>query len=203
MTDSVNLDGIKGLIGETTAHLKAILKSPPLGGYDYVWIDTVDFAYFAGHGNPYAFYFGTNHDGDGTYTYCVHYSEAEWGDKDLEWIVLAGCKILQYDGVFDRWGWPVFKGLHIILGFHSTEYDQPIWILWPIWWESPGKRFVNYMTHPYTIEKSWIRTTQDWQDSSVWGAALGVQLNDYLPGYGYVSPDIDNPTGLVYRWWQC
>jgi len=191
--------------------MESDFEKSAVGGYDYIWIDALDFAYFAGHGNPYAFYFGTNHDGDGTYTYRVHYSEAEWGNTDLEWIVLAGCKILQLNGVFDRWGWPVFKGLHAILGFDSTEYDQPIWILYPIWWESPGKRFVDYMTHPYTIKESWKRTTIDWQPSDVWGAALGVQnpstgyiqYNDYLPGYGYVSSDIDNPAAFAHARWQC
>jgi hypothetical protein len=191
--------------------MESDFEKPAVKGYDNIWIDTLDFAYFAGHGSPYAFYFGTDHDHEDGYTYRVHYSEAEWGDEDLEWIVLAGCQILQKEGVFDRWGWPVFKGLHAILGFDSTEEDKPIWILYPIWWESPGKRFVDYMTHPYTIKESWKRTTIDWQDSDVWGAALGVknpstghiQYNDYLPGYGYVSSDIDNPTVLAHARWQC
>jgi hypothetical protein len=191
-------------------------ENSAVGGYDYVWIDAVDFAYFSGHGYYDAFWFGTDYDGDGTYPNRVHYSEVDWGDLDLDWISISACLILNYQPsgyptAFDRWGWPVFRGLHAILSFDTVSYDTPIWILWPFWWESPGERFVNYMTTPYTIGNSWERMTQDWQPSDVWGAALAVwnpstgyvQWDDYLPGYGYVSPDIDNPTGLAWRRWQC
>jgi len=41
--------------------------------------------------------------------------EAEWGDRDLEWILIDACSILQqYDekgNWAERWGWGVFKGL--------------------------------------------------------------------------------------------
>jgi len=60
-------------------------------GNDYAWesdfeksivggsdtIDYVDFGYFSGHGSPDAFFFGTNHDGDGVNPFRVNYSEAE------------------------------------------------------------------------------------------------------------------------------
>jgi len=186
-----------------------------VGGYDYIYIDTVDFAYFAGHGGPTVFQFGIAHDGgDGQWERYVHYSEAEWGDLDLEWIAIHACQILLYDydpNVFDRWGWPVFKGLHAIFSFDSLTYDMPIWIWWPFWWESPGVRFVNYMIKPYTIGYAWERTTIDWQPSDVWAAALAVwdpstgyvQWNDYLPGYGSMGPDHDSPSGLAWRRWQC
>ncbi len=179
-----------------------------VGGWDYWYIDDVDFAWFYGHGNPYAFYFGTDHDGDGINTYRVHYTEAEWGDKDLEWIVIIACSILkQSEGgisVFDRWGWPVFKGLHTILGFASTAYDKPFGY-WP--YERAGRRYVLYMTDegPRTITQGWVKTTVEWQDDRVWGAYLSTCTNveDYLPGYGTVYPDEDPPTCLVWRRWQC
>jgi hypothetical protein len=201
---------------------EADFEKPAVNGWDYLYADNVDFAYFAGHGTPDAFWFGTKHDWDGTYLYCVHYSEAEWGDQDLEWIVISACNVLndEYSDVFSRWGWPVFKGLHAIFGLATICYDQPIWILYPFWWESPGARFVDYMTTVYitdpfvimySIGESWRRTTIDWQPSDVYGAALAVYdpstdyrgWDDYLPGYGYVGPDIDNPTSLIYMRWQC
>ena len=106
---------------------------------------------------------------------------------------------------------PVFKGLHGIFSFDSQALDAPIWILFPILWESPGARFVNCMTTPFTIGYFWKLTTIDWQPSDVWAAALTAcdsstgydQWYDYLPGYGYVSPDIDNPIAFILRRWQC
>jgi hypothetical protein len=187
-----------------------------VGGSDYLYIDTVDFAWFGGHGDSAEFMFSTNHDGDGAYPCVVHYTEASWGDLDLEWVVISACQVLQWQAplgnVFDRWAWPVFKGLHAIFGFDSNASDQPIWTdPFHLTWESPGKRFVDYMAVPYTIGESWQRTTIDWQPSDNWGAALAVcdtatnfyQWDDYLPGYGYVSPDVDSPTSFVWRNWQC
>jgi len=43
--------------------------------------------------------------GGGGYPYQVHYTEAEWGDGDLEWIVICACRVLEREGVFERWGW--------------------------------------------------------------------------------------------------
>jgi len=149
-----------------------------VNGYDDYYIDAFDFAYFPGHGSLDYFRFSTDHDGE----------------------------------VFNRRAWPVFHGLHAILGFDTPLHDQPIWIIPGIWWESPGKVFVNYMTiQRYTIGESWYRTTIEWQPSDVYGATLAVyyndtyggQYNDHLPGYGYVSPDVDNPDVLVYWRWQC
>jgi len=60
-----------------------------VGGKDYLFIDTVDFAWFGGHGDSVEFAFSTNRDGDGVYPYVVYYPEACWGDLDLEWIARA------------------------------------------------------------------------------------------------------------------
>lgn len=177
-----------------------------VGGHDSIYADNVDFLYFAGHGNKLGFYFGTDHDHDGKYTYLVHYSEAEWGDRDLEWATLTGCLILNQTNVFDRWGWPVFKGLHAILGFDTTRYDIPIYTSSS--WVSPGKRFVEYMTDergPNKITTAWVYTTIDWQPSGVRAAYLATcsNQNDYLPGFGSVGDDENPPSCLVYGYWEC
>jgi len=47
-------------------------------GFDYYYVDAIDFVYFSGHGNDApAFEFGADRDNDGTYAYQLHYSEAE------------------------------------------------------------------------------------------------------------------------------
>lgn len=163
-----------------------------VGGSDSTYIDTLDFAYFSGHGSPTAFWFGTNYDGDGSYTYRVHYSEAEWGDLDLEWITISACNVLQFDDpagdVFDRWGWPVFKGLHMILGYDTYSYDLVM-----------GDTFVYYMTTGMRIKNAWIQANIDIQPSDVYSAYLRVCENDdYLPGYGSVGSDYDSPSCLAW-----
>lgn len=192
--------------------------------FDSWAIDAADFALFAGHGNPFGFAFATNTDGDGIYPSRVHYSEVEWGDRDLEWIVIVACQVLNetaYPSVKDRWK-PAFKGLHAIFGFHSSAYDVPLYEIG--YTTDAGSKFVLYMLglteaqlregqgepNPYSIGYSWMCTTQDWQPSDVWGAMLAVweqgtlpQWHDYLHGVGNVSSDVDNPTRLAYVRWQC
>jgi hypothetical protein len=198
-------------------------EDPSVGGSDYIWIDSVDFAWFSGHGAPRGFYFSRDHDGDHFLIKLVHYTEVKWGDKDLEWIVISGCEVLQWkpEGLpdaIDRWG-PAFKGLHVMMGFDTVRYDQLV-CLTP-WGPcvSPGERMVTYMTRswpgPVPIGYAWRLTTGDWQPDNVYAALLAVvdyhngyfYDNDYLPGYGYVGPDIDDPMqpgyGFVYRRWQC
>jgi hypothetical protein len=203
--------GWSGMIYGDDLAWESDFERSDVGGYDYYYADAVDFAYFAGHGWPDSFWFGVNHDGDGAYQYRVHYSEVRWGDLDLEWIVISACEVLSRDDVFSRWGWPVFRGLHVVMGFQTDMYDMPIWISYPSAWESPGKRFVDYMTRPYSIGAAWVLTTIDWQPSDVIGAMLAVYdpesnyyyWDDYLPGYGPMGPDKDSPPGLAYVEWQC
>ncbi len=164
-----------------------------VGGSDATYIDGLDFAYFSGHGTPTGFIFGTNHDGDGSQTYRVHFSEANWGDLDLEWIVLSACQVLQYDdpagNVFNRWGYPVFKGLHMILGYDTIAQDSVI-----------GGTFVNYMTTGgRKIKDAWTQANIDIQPSWAYSASLrGCNNDEWLPGYGSQGPDDDTGSCLVW-----
>lgn len=206
-------------LGNSQAWEKDFEKAS-VGGIDSSYADSLDFAWFGGHGSPILFSFPANHDGgDGNWETVLHYSEANWGDLDMEWIVIHACSILEDNwtpDVFQRWGTPVMKGVHAIFSFESSTLDTPIWTWYPFFWESAGKRFVNYMTTPYTLGYAWERTTIDWQPSEyqgvqIWAAILAVQdsstgyieWNDYLPGYGSVGPDIDNPAAFAWRHWQC
>ena len=202
-----------------------------VGGYDYNYIDDVDFAYFSGHG--YYDYFPFNVDADNNdYDWRVHNTEVSWGDKDLEWIVISSCVVLNhnpqgYQNVIKRWGRDVFHGLHAILGFHSCAIDKMMsgpWAIYP----SPGEMFVHTMIGDVTgdyerIGESWELMTDEWQGQGhpygdVWGAMLGqvkrvrvapreyldiIGYKDYLPGYGYVMDDMDPPDGFAYRKWLC
>lgn len=171
-----------------------------LGGWDTIaegGADTVDFAYFSGHGSPNAFWFGTNHDGDGYLPCRVDRTEASWGETDLDWITISVCQVLQFSyggqSVFQRWG-PRFRGLHQILSYDTISYDLAM-----------GGKFAYYMTRPWylggakKIKDAWFQANRDIQPSSVWSAVLSTDKgwNDYLPGYGGQGAD-----GGYYLFWQ-
>ena len=175
-------------------------KSPekPGGGDDVSYIDNVDFAYFSGHGSPTGIYDGTTIDDTK-----LANTDAVWGDKDLEWITLSACQTLQDPGMFDRWGWPVFKGLHMILGMHTVMSDTP----------DAGTYFVRLMTgdaaYPafgtkYTIKEAWRLACWNALPAGQYCAMLGAagsggdSWNDYLPGYGSQVPD---PYPISYLWY--
>lgn len=174
----------------------------PGGSYAlYAGVDTVDFAYYSGHGSTNAFWFGTNHDGNGALPCRVDKSEVSWGETDLEWIVLSVCDLLKHNyatNVFSRWG-PALKGLHQILSYDTISYDYAM-----------GSRFVFWMTKstwtqwPIGVSKknirnAWHQANIEKQPGSVWSAVLSTNRgwNDMLPGYGSQGAD-----GADYLIWQ-
>ncbi|HXJ64729.1 MAG TPA: DUF6345 domain-containing protein, partial [Actinomycetota bacterium] len=90
-------------------------KQPGIGsGQDSSYADDVDVAFYTGHASETGFAFSnTTHD-DGT----MSDTEAQWGDRDLEWLAIAACLILNRANVGGdwaaRWGGS-FQGLHFLL----------------------------------------------------------------------------------------
>jgi len=192
-----------------------------VGGNDDYYVDNVDFVYFSGHGNPSAFLFGRNKDGEypgGDYHYQVHYTEADWGDKDLEWIFLHACKVLQEYPT--EWA-PAFhspKTLHGMTGFHTespgTEQSSHL-----------GEWFAELATGGWSIKNAWGNATVDTQPSWVYAAVYAVKVwyhppppqpeferyywNEHLPGVGDgMYSDPPNPQWGVtitigYDKWPC
>jgi hypothetical protein len=201
------------------------------GGTDYERIDSVDFAYFAGHGGPGGILLN-NDEHDEAFFYV---ERAYWGggfggyrlseEGDLEWIVLDACETLQYDeyhwlDLILRW-WPRFDGLHYVLGFASVAEDSIL----------RGRRFAEYMIEEdETIRNAWIRVTQDTQASEIWDGLNDVPCEgaymrgsnsssilegltelenfqgtywDHLPGHGSVAPDVPFPKVFIYQKWGC
>lgn len=145
-----------------------------LGGRDNLRADDVDFVYFSGHGRFDSFRFGVDHDGDGTYAFQVHFSEAEWGDGDLEWIILSACETLSF-GTVANWHSAFDSYLHGFCGFSTAMYDTA----------DLGRLFAEYLTDirgPYQIREAWQRATQSdpYQDTSVQAACYRrINLNYY------------------------
>lgn len=107
--------------------------------------------------------------------------------------------MLERDGAFDRWGWPVFAGLHIILGFHTTTGDEP----------DRGRLLAQCLNAGWTVREAWIKCCQDTEDSGTWWAYLCAEsegtdtYHDHLWGKAPVSGDPRDPSTLFYAGGTC
>ena len=169
-------------------------QGSPNTGTDTTWVDAVDAAFFSGHGNQGAFYFGKKIDDARAKN-----TEVVWGDLNLEFIALDACQVLEENGVFDRWGWPVFKGLHVLCGFHTVTGDE----------SNRGRIFAQYLNAGCTVRQAWIRAAQDTEGSGTQWAYLRADApgtntyTDHWWGNGSVSPDPYEPTVLFYARGTC
>lgn len=170
-------------------------KGNPSDGTDTTYADNVDIAFFSGHGARDYLLFGRNDFDNGK----ARNTEMELGDKDLEWIVFDGCNALVFDGVWNRWGWGVFKGLHYILGFATICYDR----------RDRGEKFANRLNDSWTMREAWIKACKETEPNQTKWAYLranegGISTyNDHWHGKGFVSPDPDNPDMLLYLNGNC
>jgi len=170
-------------------------KDEDLGGGDLRangGVDRVDFVYYKDHGGPDGFSFvSEKHD-----TF-LHYSEARWGDGDLEHIVLDACSVLRWENpdtglnVWDRWG-PALQGLHLMLGFATIAYDTYY----------RGEYFAEGLTRGWTVIMSWywacyktekFRTLAAvlyaTKSDDPWNPGLDDPINDHAHGFGYICTD--------------
>lgn len=169
-------------------------QGSPATGTDTTWVDNVDMVFFSGHGSPGSFLFGVASDDAKAKP-----TEIVWGNRDLEYIALDACNVLEESGVFSRWGWPVFKGLHLMLGFHTTTGDEP----------DRGRILAQYLNAGNTVRSAWIKACQDTEGSDTQWAYLRADqagtdtYNDHWWGKGVVSSDPSNPTTLFYARGAC
>lgn len=188
-------------------------EKPNVGGHDNVWVDAVDYAYFSGHGSQATFHFGTNHDGDGTWTFMVYtFDEAEWGDQDLEWMFASACEVLRECNLqWWRWSYVFDNYLHGVTGFWTVSADTPVL----------GTYFANYLTDvwgPNSIGEAWRLATirdeyqPDWVEACVlrrgdidpkWGFVWYDYWLDRLPGYGGQGDEHWWPWTLLETHWRC
>jgi hypothetical protein len=170
-------------------------KGSPSTGTDSIYADNVDIAFFSGHGSRSYLLFGTNDFDNGK----ARNTEMELGNNDLEWIVFDGCNALDFDGVFDRWGWGVFKGLHFILGFATICYDR----------RDRGEKFAKRLNDSWTVREAWIKACIETEPTETKWAYLRANEGsistyaDHWHGKGNISIDPDNPTQLAYANGNC
>lgn len=169
-------------------------KSPGNGGNDSAWADDVDLMLFAGHGNRNGVFFGVNQD-----DLAIRFDEAVLGDKDLEWMIFDACQVLRDDAdKWNRWGWPVFRGLHYILSYDTNTFDK----------DTRGRDFVKYAAkYDWRVRSAWIKATILSENDTVAAYmraddATSNTYDDHLHGEGFVSSDPDSPTTLYYLSWS-
>lgn len=168
----------------------------PPAGTDQTYADNVDICFFSGHGTRTGAMFGIASHDDGW----ARFSEMRLGDQQLEWLVLDACECLADDSgaVYNRVR-PIFTGVHMILGFHTTTNDSA----------SRGMRFSQYLNSGERVRDAWIHACEDTAGSAVQWAyvradATGTNTyEDHWWGKGYVSPDPLPPVTLFYARGAC
>ncbi|MER5262389.1 DUF6345 domain-containing protein [Actinosynnema sp. NPDC002837] len=173
------------------------------GGQDHLYADDVDLTYWQGHGSPNGFSFAGCSSNTDTF---LSKDEARWGNKDVEWMSLFTCSILQSSAGGQswaaRWG-QAFRGLHQINSFDTVSYHSAV----------HGGKFANYLVRtpflwwnrPMKVRDAWAQASIDTQPASVRWATMGAigggavaNFNDYFWNRGPVGPDT-LPTSGYWR----
>jgi hypothetical protein len=174
-------------------------QTAPGGGEDYLWSDNVHFVFFAGHGSPGAFYFGSTTD-----DHQMVAADAHWGEGLLNWVVLHACQTMRNN--FDWTVWcDSFRGLHQMFGFHTNTEgsDPPLGTRFALWLS------FNWFGINFDMRTAWRQACSECFDASVEYAMIYANQagtdthNDHLPGVGYVSPDPTNPNVWAYTKASC
>lgn len=165
-------------------------------GDDLNWVDNVDMVYYSGHGYPGGFTFSSLQDN----WYINASASLRLGDADLEWLALDTCSFLNNDDnlVVSRTK-NMFRGLHIVTGFHTTAADS--YDLGGIFTDDMFGTASNPYSHSLgahlTVVQAWaLASILSNPPDGIW-AAMGptgpngiTNINDHFWGFGSVGPDI-------------
>ena len=175
-------------------------KDPSNGGDDDNFVDNADLVFFTGHANGNGWNFpGNNQDTK------LHFNDAELGDKDLEWIVIAACGPLQMSNGngewWQRWG-SAFQGLHLLNGYQTITFDNT----------DEGEEFAERLLNGWRVRTAWKQTAIDVQPATyesgkkIYVSTMGplhndgwTNYNDRFHGEGSVGPDIRGSD--LDGWW--
>ncbi|WP_437961418.1 DUF6345 domain-containing protein [Sorangium sp. So ce119] len=163
-------------------------KDPRLGGQDASYADSVDLTFYTGHANGLGFMFCSAMTDQ-----FLHFSEAHWGNSNLEWMVVAACGPLQDDAGAWRFRWSgAFDGLHLLVGYATESFDDT----------TEGAMFADYLlddAKPTPLRQAWVTTAIEVQpDDDVIYAVMGAygqgwtlpNYDDHFWGKGPVGPDL-------------
>lgn len=146
------------------------------GGSENSYIDTIDLAYFAGHGSSSGIIFGVGSPTPVT----VSKNDAlnSWGDRDLDWIGLAACNVLD-DPVSNLQGWgEAMNGVRLIMGFKTVMNDVP-----------HGVEFGKAIRDNYTMTQAWFRAADALQSQNRVARVLAEQQAYFDDRWGQHTAD--------------
>ena len=123
-------------------------KRQSLGGTNNSYVDSVDLAYFAGHGSSSSILFGNCNNDDSRLTFTD--ARGAWGDRDLDWVGLAACNVLD-DPNLGQWA-RTLNGARLIMGFKTVMNDV-----------EHGKEFGHYIRRNYTMTQAWFKAADKLQ----------------------------------------
>jgi hypothetical protein len=123
------------------------------GGSENSYIDTIDLAYFAGHGSANGIIFGVGSPAPTTVT--KNDALASWGTLDADWLGLAACNVLD-DPMSNLQGWgEAMNGVRLILGFKTVMNDVP-----------HGVEFGRYIRDGYSFTQAWFKAADKLQSQN-------------------------------------
>jgi len=145
----------------------------PGGGTEHNYVDTVDLAYFSGHGGPsYDSLYGRSLwgpvFGEGGNNYDDSYlvpgdAYRAYGDGDLEWMAFSACQTVN-DQSAAYWANSLY-GMHLLLGFKTNMLDV-----------NQGYWFGRYINAGYTINQAWRIATDITHPPGYVARVLGNEL---------------------------
>lgn len=167
------------------------------GGTENTYVDSVDLAYFSGHGGwawdgyywrwlvgPVFGVGGRNHDDQ----YLVPGdARRAYGDKDLEWVAFSACSTL--NNTSRRYWAASMNGLHLLLGFKTTMYDV-----------NQGHHFAWRVRWGWTVPQAWFAATDITQPQS--GRVARVLANEYCHFWDRWGSVCADSYDWDYWWWD-
>lgn len=146
------------------------------GDSDYA--DSVDFAWWYGHTAAVLMEFfvdkvpGTKEPLD-----ILLANFIDWGDQDMEWVVVNACSFLNADDSILK---VMADGVHLICSYKTDSLD-----------ENDGQYFADLCDSSYTIKNAWFKTCDEYQRSGTIARVFGA---DYCAAESIMSP----ATGPVF-----
>ena len=169
---------------------------PLLGGQDSTVVDDVDLSFYTGHASGNGFTFTSNQQSQ-----FLFYDEVRWGNRDLEWLLIAACGPLQDSSVglawWERWG-SAFDGLHMLLAYSTVTFDNDL----------EGRLFArSLLNERLKVRQAWVQTATMVQSQEeiyaimgVWGENGSTNYDDHFWDQGTVGPDV--PADAVEGYWR-
>jgi hypothetical protein len=159
-------------------------KRAAAGGWENNYIDTVDLAYFAGHGSSNALWFGVGSQDDAQLTHQDAFRS--WGDRDLDWVGIAACNVLDNPNL-GNWA-NAMNGLRLILGYQTVMADV-----------AHGEWFGEYIRLNYTLPQAWFKASDKLQPQGVVARVVAEEQWMYNDRWSnHASQDYRNNT---YWFW--